>query len=136
MKIFRVVATVLFGICALTGCDLERTSSLKDISRPYVGEYKCKKLQIGGEEELSRFESVKLELTYDGKFCLTYEDTQGGEGAYAGKYTLSEENASLAMTSDEGGKAQTYVFPYENGKVEMRLLFREKLLYAVFSMVD
>ena len=125
-------------ICALVaaGCDISEMSSLKDLSRPYAGEYKCRKLQLGSEDVLGQFEYVKLDLAYGGAFILYWRDTSGGENAYEGKYKLSEENSTVTLSSEAGGKEMTYVFPYTEGKVTMELLFNEKLLLAEFSMVE
>ena len=125
-------------ICALifAGCDISEMSSLKDISRPYAGEYKCRKLQLGSEDVLEQFEYVKLNLAYGGAFILYWRDLNGGENAYEGEYKLSVENSTVTLSSEAGGKDVTYVFPYTEGKVTMELLFNEKLLYAEFSMVE
>lgn len=133
--------SVLFAVIALTsmlaaGCSVSEMSSLKDISRPYVGEYKCKRLQLGGEDELDRFKYVKLNLAYGGGFTLSYLDTNGNEGAYEGKYKIAEEDETVTLSVESGGKEMTYVFPYNKGKVIFNLLFHEKLLYAEFSMLS
>lgn len=137
-KLLRTIcaAGALLSICAATGCNMEEMSSLKDISRPYVGEYKCRKLQMAGQDELDHFEYIKLDLDYSGKFQVSCQDINGNEDTYDGTYKISEEEATVTLTSNAGGKEQSFVFPYEKGKVIMQLLFNEKLLYAEFSMVE
>lgn len=138
MKKFCVIAfTYAFlGICLFSGCDLSEMSSLRDVSRPYVGEYKCKKLQLGGEDYSGDFEFITLALTYDGAFKLKYADVNGGEGAYQGTYKISEEQKTVTLSSPSRGKEETYVFLYEKGKIVMTLPMGEKLLYAEFSMAQ
>lgn len=135
LGIFLAVQVVI-GICAITGCNMNEMSSLKDISRPYVGEYKCRKLQMGGEDELKNFEYIKLELDYSGTFQVSSQDLNGKEDFYDGTYKISEEEATVTLSSKAGGKEQSFVFPYEKGKVIIQLHFNEKLLYAEFSMVE
>ena len=48
----KIIAILALTCLLLTGCSAEDMSSLRDISRPYAAEYKCKKLQLGGEELL------------------------------------------------------------------------------------
>lgn len=124
------------SICAAAGCNVDEMSSLKDISRPYVGEYKCRKLQMGDEDELKNFEYIKLDLDYSGTFQVSYQDLNGNEDFYVGTYKISEEKATVTLSSKAGGKEQSFVFPYEKGRVIMQLHFNEKLLYAEFSMVE
>ncbi len=117
-----------------SGCDVENMSSLKDISKPYVGEYKCRKLQLGEEDELKKFESVKLNFAPEGTFTLTAVDLMGNESAYDGEYEFAENGVYLYANS--GAKTERYLFPYEKGAVQMNLLFHEKLLQAQFTMVE
>ena len=115
---------------------MDEMSSLRDISRPYVGEYKCKRLQFGGEDELERFEYIKLELKYGGTFRCSYLDTQGNEGEYSGKYKISEENAEITLSAVSGGEEKKFVFPYKKGSVLVTEQLNGKLLFAEFSMVE
>lgn len=125
-KMFFAVA-LLCALC-LTGCDVEKMSSLKDISRPYAAEYKCKKLQLGGEDLLGGFDYVKLRLGYGGDYTLFYAGEEG-EGEQSGTYELSSDEGKITMHG--GGK--TYIFPYEKGTVRIQLQFQDRLLLAEFS---
>ena len=131
--LFNLATCALFCI-SLVGCNVDDMTNLKDVSRPYVGEYKCKELTFGGEDRLKEFESVKLNFDFDESFCLRAVDLNGNESTYAGSYKFTENQVTLSASV--GGEEKTYVFPYESGAVHMQLLFREKLLYARFSMID
>ena len=115
---------------------MDESSSLRDISKPYVGEYKCRKLQLGGESALERYQYVNLELTYEGSFKLSFLDTDGNEGSYEGAYKISEEDGEILLLASSGGEEKKFIFPYEKGKILMREQFNEKLLFAEFSMVE
>ena len=127
-----MTCALLCGIAA--GCSMDEMTDLKDISQPYVGEYKCKELRFGEEDRLKEFESVKLTFGPDDAFILRATDLDGTERAYEGKYKFTDNEVKLS--ANFGGEEQTYVFPYEKGAVHMRLLFNEKLLYARFTMVE
>ena len=119
-------------LCALlfAGCDVEEMSSLRDISRPYAGEYKCQKLSLGGEDMLSRFDYLKLDLRASGDFTLKYADTEEGKGEYSGKYEMKED--AIIFRADAGGEEKSYPFRYEKGAVIIELPFGGKLLLAEF----
>ncbi len=122
-------------ICALafTGCNVEEMDSLRDITRPYAGEYKCKKLLLGGEDLLGGFEYMKLNLGYYGDFTLSYAQTDAGEGEYSGEYEIAGDRA--IFSAEAGGEKKRYVFLYEAGAVIMELPFGGKLLQAEFRAV-
>lgn len=115
----------------LCGCDVNELSSLREVSRPYAGEYKCTRLQLGGENLLDRYEYLKLNLGYGGNYRLFYRATDGNEGGFEGKYLMKEDQ--ITFFSEEGGEEKSFVFPYRKGAVEMLLTFREKPLLAEFA---
>lgn len=114
----------------LTGCDVDEMSTLKDLSRPYVGEYRCKRLELGGEDVLKEYKAVKLDLGQDGSYRLFYRRADGGTGEHSGTYSMKEERIRLTSAGS------SYEFPYQNGAVRIESLFAGKLLYAEFSMTD
>lgn len=127
----KVCAVFLFCALFLTGCDVKEMSSLRELSRPYVGEYRCNKLTLGGEDLLGRFEAIKLTLTYFGDFTLCYTDMWKGEGEYSGRYLAEEDSVLFLIPS--GGEEKRYRFPYEEGKILVDLPLGEKLLHAEFA---
>ena len=126
-----VCAWILACGLLFTGCNVEEMSTLREISRPYAGEYKCKKLNLGGEDVLANFRFLKLELANGGTFTLKYEDVRGGRGEYAGEYEMGED--SITFRSLSGGEEKKFVFPYEKGSVLIELPFGGKLLLAEFG---
>lgn len=133
MKKTAALFALALALFAATSCDVNEMSTLRDISRPYAGEYQCKKLQLGGEDLLPRFEFIKLKLDAYGKFALSYADCEGGESGYSGGYRI--EDGEITFTAAAEGAERSYVFPYDEGTVRIRLLMGEKLLYAEFSAV-
>lgn len=129
------LSVLIFAPC-LTACDVQKMSTLQDISKPYAAEYKCKKLQMGGKDLLEDYEYLKLDLKNGGKFRCFYLDKQGNEGEYTGKYRVSKEEGSITFYSDVNGEETSYTFPYEKGKVSVEYLFGDRLLYGEFSAVE
>ncbi len=135
---FRLAACMFLWTVApmLTCCNVEGMSSLKDVSHPYAAEYKCKKLQIGGEDALENFEYIKLDLKHGGTFECFYLDKNGNEGAYEGKYKIDAAEGSATFSAPENSEEKTYVFPYRGGKICVEYLFGDRLLYGEFSAVE
>lgn len=137
-KRFFASALACMLICTLapmlTCCDVQEMSSLKDVSRPYAAEYKCKRLQIGGEDALEGYEFIKLDLKQSGNFVCRYLDKTGGEGSYTGKYRISGNQA--IFSSEQNGEKREFSFPYEGGSIFVRYQFGERLLFCEFSAVE
>lgn len=129
-----LAAFVLTGISVFSGCKAGEMTELKDISKPYVGEYKCRELRLGSEDMLEKFEFVKLDLKPGGKFTLTSSESSGKESEYDGEYEFTDEG--VFFYSDSGYGRERFLFPYEKGAVEMSLRLKGKLLFARFTMVE
>lgn len=131
-----ILCTAALACCLLlSGCNVNEMSSLRDLSRPYAGELKCAKLQLGNEDFLSEFEFVKLKLGYFGDFRLFYKTALGEEGEYTGAYRVKEDE-TIEFSVNSGGEEKKFFFPYRNGTVTVALPMGEKLLLAEFSLVD
>lgn len=129
----KSICAAITALCVLffTGCDVNDMSSLREISRPYVGEYNCEILTLGGEEMLHHFKYVKLNLSYKGEFTLSYCDKGGMKGEYAGTYSLGEDG--ITFTSQNGTVRESRTFPYEKGVISVQIALGEKLLLAEFT---
>lgn len=125
--------SLVFACCILAGCDVNSMSSLPEISRPYVGEYKCDVLRYGAEDMTERFESIKLNLKYGGDFVLSYESKGGSEGEWGGTYTVSPEGDQISLTAKAGMREAAYTFPIKDGTILIDYNFAGKLLHAEFS---
>ncbi len=107
--------------------------SLPDLSHPYAGEYTCKKLSLGGEDCLNRFEYIKLTLECGGDFELSYRDKEKRTGGYEGEYSVSSESEEITFSAKAGLRTVSRTFPMKNGTILIDLTFGQKLLHAEFS---
>lgn len=129
-KIICAFLPALFPLL-LTGCNVKEMSSLRDVSKPYVGEYQCEKLTLGGNDMLGRFEYVRLNLEYDGKFTLSYCGENGSKGKFGGEYDFGENG--VTFTADYGQIYESRTFPYEKGVLYIEYPFGGTLLHAEFT---
>ena len=123
-------------VFACTGCNVNEMSSLRAITRPYAAEYKCKRLQLGGDDLLGNYEYLKLDLRADGNYRFFWRDSSGAEDEYTGKYEMDEQTSRVRFSAPAGGEERSFEFPYEKGAVSIQLVFNEKLLVADFSAVE
>ncbi len=129
----KALCMCLVTLCLLlfTACDLQEMSSLKDISRPYEGEYQCETLTLDGEEMIDRFEYIRLSLEED-KFTLRARDEHGLNYSYQGNYRYDDNR--FTFTGKFGIRELSREFPYKNGVLFLDLPFGGKLLHAEFSL--
>ena len=133
--IFGVTVMLVVAFCLLCGCEkVENMGSLPQLSKPYVGEYQCEKLIFGGEEQVDKFDYIKLTLKYGGSFVLSYRDAEKREGAYEGEYAMSDDGKELTLSAKAGLRTVSRTFPVDRGTILMDLTFAGKLLHAEFKM--
>lgn len=134
------IAVLLTVFCALflfCACEkVEDMGSLPDLTRPYTGEYVLKKLTLGGEDYTEKFDSVKLNLGYNGKFRLSYKEADGQSGNYAGDYEVSTEREEITFSSKAGLRTVQRTFPMKDGSIFIDMNMGAKLLHAEFSFPE
>ena len=54
--------------------------ALKDITKPYLGEYECKSATLGERDYTQEFSFIRLELKKDNEFTLYYSAKNGKNG--------------------------------------------------------
>lgn len=133
----RLGPVLVLWVCGLTlllaGCRAENLSTLKEISKPYVGVYACEEITLGGRDLKEKVEELTLELKGDGTFELSYRTAAGSEGGFAGNYTLDQERGEISLSSAQG-RSGPHVFRYEKGAVLIDHNLYGELLHAKFSM--
>ena len=80
-----------------------KESKLDDISKPYLGEYECKRAQLGNVDYLKRFEYVRLELKDEENFTLYYKEKGERKREVQGKYAYDKEKKTLTLQGEAGG---------------------------------
>ena len=99
MKRITIKSAVCATIFALAlACSCCANTSLKQIAKPYTGEYECKSATLGDKDLLSSFAYIKLELKGDGTYILRYKNKMGRVGEETGQYTYDIEKNTLSIT--------------------------------------
>ncbi len=126
----KLRTSVLSGICSLflLFSSLPK-STLKDISKPYLGVYECTRVTIGSKDCKEDFSCLRLELKNEEDFLLLYKDTLGNEKRMEGKYRY--ENGKIVFLERGTGKARA--FPLENGLLTVSVPMGGKTLIVQFE---
>ena len=134
MRKLLLFASLCASLLLLGGCDVTEMGSLPELSKPYVGVYKCETLSLGGEDVLNKFEDIQLELEYGGDFSLSFQTLEGMEGEYEGEYEVSVEDEEIKLSVTSGGAEKQFYFRMEKGEILLDYNLGGKLLHASFKM--
>ncbi len=133
MKRITVKSALCVGIFAvMLACGCCANASLKDVAKPYTGEYECKSVQLGERELLSSFEYIYLELKGDGIYTLHYKTKHGKMGEEKGGYTYDADKKSICITQGEKGEIQREI-PLQDGKIFLSIPMGGKQLHVEFE---
>lgn len=126
-------AIIALAALCLSACDVEKMTTLPQLSKPYLGLYECEELTLGGEDLLGEFESLNLELKYGGEFELSSEKKDGGKWSYGGKYQADPETGEITFSAFTGLRVSSFTFPMKEGSIIVEYNFGGKLFRATFS---
>lgn len=123
-SVIATVATLLFSFGNV------KTSTLPQISKPYLGTYDCERAYYGSTDVLEGFSYIRLELkdkeTYVLSFCEKGEKKQERSGQYA----YDEAKGRLTLYADGGIQRS---FPLEKGMLTVDVPILGKTLYLQFK---
>ena len=110
-----------------------KSSTLTDISKPYLGVYECKQAKLGDTDVLERFSYIKLELEEE-EFTLYYREKEGEAKSEKGKYRYNKERQTLTMCADEFAFIKKE-YPLQNGVLTIDLRIGDRAMLLVFEQV-
>lgn len=132
MKKYVIRAPFLTGVFALLfALPFGKNAELKDIAKPYLGEYECVQAEYGNHDYLSRFSSIVLELRDKNEFLLYYREKNGKERTVRGKYFYDENKKTLKLSSNKGEFQRE--FPMEKGVLNISVPIHGKLFILQFA---
>ena len=132
MKKYMIKSSLLAGLLALLFAMPDfKSGSLTDITKPYLGEYECKKIVFDGEDHSDWFSDVRLELKPDKTFVLTYPQN-GKKHETKGRYVYDEQSETITLSA-EGAETFKRRFPLKDGMIYITLTFGEKTLSMQFE---
>ena len=132
MKKTVLKSSLLAGLLTLFLCfSCGTKQSLKDIEKPYLGEYQCTRISIGETPYLQRFDFIVLELKTNEKCVLQYQEKNGKKQRLEGGYVYDGVTHSVMFTFLERG-AYKRKFPLKDGKLQISFPLNNTLFIAEF----
>ena len=106
--------------------------SLKDVAKPYIGEYNCIEAEFGGVDYLEDFEYITIDLKKDNTFVLRYAQKNGKKGEEKGEYQFDNVTKKLVLS---GKSKLTYNLEtlMNNGTFAITVRFGGKTLHIKFE---
>lgn len=119
----RKTVKIKTSLCSAIACLLFcfpsiKSGSIKDITKPYLGEYECKSATLGSQEYMQDFAYIKLELLSDNTFCLHYKTKDGQKGTQSGTYVYDQEQNTITFSLGEKEEFKR-CFPLEKGALTL-----------------
>ena len=132
MKMIKLKSSLLVGLCLISMLFAGWTkSSLKDITKPYLGEYECKTATMDGKDCLKQFDYIRLEIKPDGTFTLNFCKKNKGKDVLKGSYQYESETSSILFKIGKKKGIQRR-FPLKNGILYIIVPFGGKTLSMTF----
>ncbi len=136
MKRNRLKLSFIVGIClllfifpALVGW---KSSSLKDITKLYLGTYECQEARLNEKDILHDFDYIRLELKKKGKCVLYYAPKEGAKKREEGNFTYDKKNKSITLQGDNFPFFKRE-FPLDKGELHITLPIGNRTLYLRFE---
>lgn len=134
MKKYVLKSSLCAGIVSLLFALAPVNGSLKDITKPYLGEYECKSATLGKKELLDDFSYIRLELKADETFSLYYAFKGGEKKEATGRYQYDKEKKSITLVGEGlGNREFKKSFPLDKGKILITFTIGGKMLIMEFE---
>lgn len=122
--------SVCLSVMLCASCKLGDT--LPEVTKPYLGEYECKRATLGNTEYLQDFDYVRLTLDPDDTFTLAFRKKGGDKEEEKGAYTYDFEQEELVLFSEQSAAYQRR-FPLKDGKLTITLEVGTNTFVAEFE---
>ena len=109
-----------------------KSSTLKDITKPYLGVYECREAKLDEKDYLQDFDYIRLELKSKNRFVLSYQAKGEKVKEEKGRYQYDKEEQTITFQAD-GMPFIKRKFPLKNGEVIITSLLGDKTLYIRFE---
>lgn len=106
---------------------------LKEIAKPYLGVYECKRLYYGSENKKDIFEYLRVELKSKGELLVTYKLKDGENGKVPLSYEYDFQEKQLRVTGQWLLLRIDKKFPLKNGEINVVMNLFGKLVNVTFS---
>ena len=124
-----ILAGISTVIALLSGV---KDVSIKDVEKPYLGEYICKEAKLGDEDLLEDFQYITLDLKADNSFVLFYRKKGEKGHEEKGEY-LYDAKRKVLVLQGASRKALNVELPLEKGQFVVIARVGRKTLRVTFE---
>jgi hypothetical protein len=128
----RCAATLIAAMALFSTPSVLRLGTLKEFSTPYVGEYRCETLRIGGIDLLKDFD-VRLTLSGEGMLTLTWKNLFAKEQSTSLPYEYDDVSGMVTVTVPDGKGEKKIRFSLEAGEIILSENLSGKAFFAKFT---
>ena len=112
---------------------VSQMSTLEELSMPYLGQYTCEEITIGGKEITGDFTLLRIELKRDGRMFLCVRDAFGKEQTQEFSYDYSVRDSEITIRATVGNRTTERKLRFEDGTILFIENLGGKALIAKFS---
>ena len=109
-----------------------KVSSLKDITKPYLGVYECREAKLDEIDYLDKFDYIRLELQRKNRCLFTYKIKGEKSKQERGNYEYDKRNQTITFQA-EGMPFLKKQFPLRDGELTILVTFGGKTLKMRFE---
>ena len=109
-----------------------KNTSIKEITKSYLGEYECTQAKFGGIDFLKGFEYITLSLEKDDNFTLTFCENEQKKQTHKGKFSYNEQTQTITLQGAQQAGIQQE-FPLKNGEIFITMGIGAKTLALKFE---
>ena len=109
-----------------------RLGTLKEVSAPYVGFYKCETLRIGSKDFANEADA-RIEIDGEGQLTLTWKTLLGGEQSLTFPYEYDEKGQAFIVAVPDGKSQRKIKLSFIDGALTVSETLSGKALFAKFS---
>ena len=125
-------SSIAAGLLSLLFCFAPKGGTLKDIAKPYLGEYECKSARLGDKDFLDELKYLRMELKPNNVCVLRYCPKNGKTREWSGEYDYDRQTQTLRLRG-EGQTAFDKRFPLKEGMLTVAFPVGEKTMILTFA---
>ncbi len=136
MKKLKTIIFLPLILCAMLACafTFDRTSTLTDLTHPYINTYECTSARLGDEDLLEKYEYFTITFLDERTLEVSFKKQGGNRHAYTCEYTVDEKTQELTAELGIFGFKFRQSAIIENGKFTLCMPVLGKPLIMVFEV--
>ncbi|MCD8308357.1 MAG: hypothetical protein LUD19_00780 [Clostridia bacterium] len=98
--LYPCIAVIALFAVTLAACGLDTTTTLQDITKPYIARYECTQATLGEDDLLKDYDYIRITFLDEKEMELSFKQKDGKVRAKTFAYTYDKDSGEL--TAGEG----------------------------------